>query len=194
MSAQEVGEFLTQLRHTFSRLADLPIPSIACISGAALGGGLELALCCHFRIISENALIGLPETRLGIIPGAGGTYRLAQAIGMSDARSMILTGKRYPGYNPMSRKMAHEFVQRADSDRDGTDPRSTRMLCEAAAMTLAENISRGGPVAVRAALEAIKGGSQEAENAAYDKVLKTKDRNEALAAFAEKRDARFVGE
>lgn len=194
MSTQEVDDFLGKLRHTFSRLADLPIPSIACISGAALGGGLELALCCHFRVISENAVIGLPETRLGIIPGAGGTYRLAEAVGMSDARSMILTGKRFVGYNQIAKKLAHEYVQRADEDRDGADPRSTLLLAQAAAFRLAENISRGGPIAIRAALEAIKGGSQEAENAAYEKVLKTKDRTEALNAFAEKRNPVFKGE
>lgn len=94
MTPEETQDFLTSLRHTFSRLAHLPVPSIACVSGVALGGGLELALCCHFRIFSMNAVVGLPETRLAIIPGAGGTYRLQRLVGMANALDLILTGRR----------------------------------------------------------------------------------------------------
>lgn len=88
------ARLLTALRNTFSRLSTLPVPSIACVSVMALGGGLELALCCHLRAFSSNAVVGLPETRLAIMPGASGTYRLPKVVGLSHALDLILTGRR----------------------------------------------------------------------------------------------------
>jgi methylglutaconyl-CoA hydratase len=86
--------FLSNLRNTFTSLSALPIPTISAISSLALGGGLELALCTHMRVMASTAVVGLPETRLGIIPGAGGTYRLPALIGLGRARDLILTGRR----------------------------------------------------------------------------------------------------
>lgn len=198
MSQGEVQDFLMTLRHTFSRLASSPIPTIAAVSGSALGGGLELALCCHFRVFSDNAVVGLPETRLAIIPGAGGTFRLAQAIGQSRAREMILTGRRFGGLEASLFGLCHRLSP--DLGEDSTvepselTPDQSNLMAKATALKLAEEIANGGPIAIRAALQAIDGSSQEAENAAYETILQTKDRTEALRAFAEKRKPEFKGE
>lgn len=90
-------DFLLKLRTTFKNLASLEIPTISAISSLALGGGLELALCTHLRVFASSSAVGLPETRLAIIPGAGGTYRLPSVIGVNRARDMILTGRRVTG-------------------------------------------------------------------------------------------------
>ena len=193
MSEQEVEDFLHSLRHVFTRLATLPVPTIACVSGAALGGGLELALCCDFRVFSESAVVGLPETRLAIIPGGGGTHRLSQAVGLSRAKDLILTGRRVTGEEAHLIGLCHRLVAgpTEEEQQQGLDQNAQ---AQSEALSLAKEIAGGGPVAIRAALEAVRGGSQEAENAAYKKVLKTQDRTEALAAFAGKRSPEFKGE
>ena len=85
------------MRNTFTNLSNLPIPTISAISSVALGGGLELALCTTFRVFGSSAIVGQPETKLAIIPGAGGTYRLPALIGVNRARDLILTGRRVGG-------------------------------------------------------------------------------------------------
>lgn len=95
MDQQEVKEFVQSLRSTFDRLASLPTPTVAVINGPALGGGLELALACDLRIASDQAEFALPEVRLGLIPGAGGTQRLPQIVGPGTAREIIFTARRY---------------------------------------------------------------------------------------------------
>ena len=96
MSESEVRAFGLLLRSTFSKIEDLPIPAIACIEGYALGGGLEMALACDLRVATPESTLGLPETSLAIIPGAGGTYRLPKLIGQTRAKEMIFTANRYP--------------------------------------------------------------------------------------------------
>lgn len=93
MTVPEVKRFLGCIRDVFARLAALPIPTVACVSGHALGGGLELALCCHLRVFSGNTTVALPKTRLGIIPGAGETYRLPKIVGSALACDLVLTGR-----------------------------------------------------------------------------------------------------
>lgn len=193
MNEREVEDFLHSLRYTFTRLATLPIPTIACVSGAALGGGLELALCCDLRVFSDSAVVGLPETRLAIIPGAGGTHRLSQAIGLSGAKDLILTGRRVGAEEAHRMGLCHRLVPNLRAS-DHPQGEADSAYVQAEALNFALDIARGGPVAIRAALEAIRGGNQEAENNAYKKVLKTNDRMEALAAFTGKRSAVFKGE
>ncbi|CAG8813436.1 20344_t:CDS:2, partial [Racocetra persica] len=93
MSPSDVTKFIQNIRRAFRELETLPIPSIAVIDGAAVGGGFELALCCDLRVAGENAKLALPETRLAIIPGAGGTQRLARVIGIAKAKELIYTGR-----------------------------------------------------------------------------------------------------
>ncbi|KAL6852632.1 hypothetical protein ACO1O0_007180 [Amphichorda felina] len=192
---QETADFLTNLRATFSDLAALPVPTISAISSLALGGGLELALSTHFRVLTSNATVGLPETRLGILPGAGGTHRLPALIGIARARDLVLTGRRVAAPEAYFLGIADRLVEVVPEDeRDGSDILSlARKGALAEAVRLAQEICEGGPVAVRAALQAVMWAREEKENEMYERVVATEDRNEALKAFQEKRKPVFKG-
>jgi len=194
-TADETSAFLTNLRSTFTSLSTLPIPTISAISSLALGGGLELALCTHLRILASTAQIALPETRLGIIPGAGGTYRLPALIGLSRARDMILTGRRVSAAEAYFLGVADRLLEVVgeEGEEEGALMRraSDEVLREA--VQLARDICQGGPAAVRSVLEAVSWAREEVENKCYERVVKTEDRNEALAAFREKRRPVFTG-
>lgn len=191
MSLPETRNFLTSLRNILFRLSTLPVPTIACVSGVALGGGLELALSCHLRVFAQNASVGLPETRLAIIPGAGGTYRLPKIVGLSHALDLILTGRRVHADEALTMGLCHRLV--ASGHETDSNPESQRALSLDAGITLARQITRGGPAALRAALNLLIGGQDALENAAYEAVLSTEDRNEGLQAFLEKRAPVFHG-
>jgi enoyl-CoA hydratase/carnithine racemase len=164
----------------------LPCPVIAAINGAAFGGGLELALACDFRIAAEGAPMGLVETRLGIIPGAGGTQRLARLIGVARAKELIVTGRRLDAAAARGWGIVSEVVPPAE--------------LEAAAQRLADELAGAAPLAVAQAKAAIDGGVGLSlgeglllERRAYEVVLTSADRDEGLAAFAEKRTPVFQG-
>ena len=191
MSGDETRHFLTELRRVFSKLASLPIPSIACVSGLALGGGLELALCCHLRVFSGNAVVAFPETKLAIIPGAGGTHRLPRVVGLSHALDMVLTGRRVKAVEAAHMGLCNRLV--FSGEHDCADLGAVRRLTLANTLSLARDICAGGPIAVRAALRALAMANEEAENAAYTSVLGTSDRAEALCAFQTKRSPQYLG-
>jgi enoyl-CoA hydratase len=163
-----------------------PKPVIAAVGGYALGGGCELALACHLRIASATARFGLPEVGLGIIPGYGGTVRLARAVGIGHATEMILTG------DPIDAARAREIglvsaVVEADA-----------LLVEA--KKLARRVTKNGPLAVRMALESLRGGLDAAfpealsmESALFGLLASTGDMREGMKAFLEKRRATFRG-
>ncbi|HEU5163824.1 MAG TPA: enoyl-CoA hydratase-related protein [Thermoanaerobaculia bacterium] len=169
-----------------SRIERFPKVVIAAINGFALGGGCELALACHIRIASEKAQIGLPEVTLGIIPGYGGTQRMARLLGKGKALEMILTGDRIPA---------------ADAERIGLVNRvvpAEQLL--ATAEEMARKIASRGPVAVRAAIEAVNVGlemgfedGQFLEATLFGLLCATEDTKEGLSAFIEKRAAEFKG-
>jgi len=169
------------------RIENLPIPSIAAINGYAYGGGLELALACTLRVASENARMGLPETSLGILPGYGGTQRLARLLGTSRAAELILTSEK--------------GITAADAGRLGLVNRVVAAgQALAAAMDLALAIVKNGPIACRYALEAIRRGREMplSEGLAYEATLfglcaSTQDMKEGMTAFLEKRPAKFTG-
>jgi methylglutaconyl-CoA hydratase len=164
----------------------LPQPTIAAINGFAFGGGTELLLACDLRVAAPHAQFGLTEVSLAIIPGAGGTQRLPRLVGKSRAKDLILTGRR---------------LGAQEAERIGLVNRlASEAHLEAAALELARAISANGPVAVRAAKEAIDRGSElplaeglEIEASCYERTLPTADRVEALAAFSEKRPPVFHG-
>ena len=159
--------FLLTLRTTLNSLAALPIPTISAISSLALGGGLELALSTHFRVLSSNAVVGLPETRLGIIPGAGGTFRLPALIGVARARDLIVTGRRVSAAEAYFLGIADRLVEVAPETEEqareweGLDEaaRGRAMLALARRTVLSEavrmagEVCEGGPVAARAAMD-----------------------------------------
>lgn len=159
-------------------------------------------------MLSSNALVGLPETRLGIIPGAGGTHRLPSLIGIGRARDLILTGRRVGGPEAYFLGIADRLVEvlpesEADAGalKTGDDDKAAqgRLLRLARKSVLSESVNlagaicEGGPVAVRAALHAVQRPHESVENAMYERVVKTEDRDEALAAFGEKRKPVFKG-
>ncbi|EME77805.1 uncharacterized protein MYCFIDRAFT_200224 [Pseudocercospora fijiensis CIRAD86] len=190
---EDTREFLRNLRTTFTRLASLPIPTISAIGSTAFGGGLELALCTHFRVLASTASLGLPETRLAIIPGGGGTYRLPAIIGQSRARDMILTGRRVSGEEAYFIGLCDRLVQISEDELNGAGVARGKVFEQA--VELAKTICEGGPIAIRAAMQAVNGWEkgEESENAAYETILHTQDRTEALKAFGEKRKPVFKG-
>ncbi|TYJ06399.1 hypothetical protein E1A91_A12G231100v1 [Gossypium mustelinum] len=187
MTAAEVHSFVNYLRSTFSLIEELQIPTIAVIEGAALGGGLEMALSCDLRICGENALLGLPETGLAIIPGAGGTQRLPRLVGKSIAKDIIFTGRRIGGRDAMSMGLVNYCVPAGEAH-----PK---------ALEIAREINQKGPIAIRMAKRAINEGIEremvsalDLEEECYEQTLNTKDRLEGLTAFAEKRKPIYTGE
>jgi methylglutaconyl-CoA hydratase len=187
MPEEKVAPFVGRLRNAFDSLATLPIPTIATIDGVALGGGLELALACDIRVASANATLGLPETNLAIIPGAGGTQRLPRVVGVAKAKQLIFTGARLNGIEAHGLGIVNEVVREGSS--------------YAKAVEIANQIVDKGPVGVRMAKKAIDEGiavplsqALEIEKNCYAQVVPTKDRVEGLKSFTEKRKPVYRGE
>ena len=186
MTLEETRSFLRSLNAVVDAVAAFPRPVIAALNGAAFGGGLELALACDFRLAADTAELGLVETRLGIIPGACGTQRLARVAGLAVAKELILTGRRVGAARARELGVVSEVVPAA--------------ALTAAAARLAAELTGAGPLAVTQAKRAIDGGFDlplpEAlahERACYEIVLESADRDEGLSAFAEKRPPQFTG-
>jgi enoyl-CoA hydratase/carnithine racemase len=161
-------------------------PLIAAINGYALGGGLEIALCCDLRVAAEHARFGFPEVRAGIFPGAGGTQRLARAIPLARAMEMILGGEQVSAQEALQWGLVNRVVP------------LTELL--PAANALAASILKGGPLAVRAAKQAILQGAGLplaegliVEERLMSEILRTEDAQEGPRAFAEKRAPSFQG-
>lgn len=187
MGAEEVHRFHGDLKAALRGIESSPKVFLAALNGAALGGGCELALACDLRLMSTEAEVGLPEVGLGIIPGGGGTQRLARAVGVARAKDLILTARRVKA----DEAAAMGLVSRAVAPE--------RLREEALAW--AGLVARNAPVSLRQAKRAIDGGFalplDEAlafENRMYQDCLATRDRVEALKAFAEKRKPIFTGE
>lgn len=180
------GKLLLE-KFVYRQLAELPMPTIAAIEGAALGGGLELALCCDLRIASERATLGMPEVRLGVIPGSGGTQRLPRVVGPSRAKELILLG---------------EIIDAATAERWGL---VNRVVPAGGAMEAArdwaQTIASRGPLAEREAkrlvdiaIETELDAGMAAELDASERIFSTDDMIEGARAFFEKRSPDFTGE
>jgi enoyl-CoA hydratase/carnithine racemase len=189
---QQMGdtEIRSQLMLYESELAWLSaphFPTVAALNGAALGGGLELALACDLRLAVPDALLGLPETTLGIIPAAGGTQRLVRLVGEARAKELILLGRRVHTEEALRIGLIHRIV---------SEPAA--LMTETLAYI--QPIVDGAPIAQRAALRAIAAAADLPldqglvfERECYETCLSSADRKEALAAFSEKRKPRFSG-
>jgi enoyl-CoA hydratase/carnithine racemase len=187
MSENDVRVQVQLYRSELGPLDRSPKPVVAAINGAALGGGLELALCCDLRVAASHAVLGLPETTLGIIPGAGGTQRLPRVVGEARAKEMILLGRRLTADEALAWGLVNRVTPAGKSVVDD-------------AIEWIGPIADGAPIAQAAALEALDRALDvtlemglELEKVSYDKTLVSEDRREALAAFAEKRRPRFQG-
>ncbi len=173
-------------QRVFRAIERFPKPVIAAINGFALGGGCELALACHIRIASEKAQLGLPEVTLGIIPGYGGTQRMARLLGKGKALELILTGDRVGAVEAERIGLVNKVVA----------PEELMSTCE----EMARRITTRAPLAVRSAIEAVMSGSempfeegQFLEATLFGLLCATDDTKEGMKAFIEKRPAEFKG-
>lgn len=186
ISADKAGAYVNAVASAIETWGEIRKPTICAMNGLALGGGLELAMACDLRILVEGAEVGLPEVRLGIIPGAGGTQRMARLIGEARAKELILLGCRIGADRALEIGLVHRVVSRANL-RGATDA----ILGELAAcaplslMTAKSAIERGYGKPLTEALQM--------ERECYDVTLHSEDRDEGLAAFAEGRAPRFKG-
>ncbi len=182
----EVGIALArQGQQLFHQIEQLEKPVIAMINGACLGGGLELAMACHLRIAADSAKLGLPELRLGLIPGYGGTQRLPRLVGRSKATELILTSALIDG---------------TEAERIGLVSRAVPLTeLELAVHTLAETICERSPLSIVAALVAIDQGCMsdekgyQVEREGFGGLLESSDAHEGMKAFLEKRSPHFRG-
>ena len=185
-NAEDETPLAFRLSAALLSLEELPKPAIAAVRGFALGGGLELALACDFRYLAEDARVGLPEIKLGIFPGAGGTQRLPRLVGVGRAREMIYSGRHIKAAEALAIGLADKVVPADD------------LL--AAAMEYAAVLAKGATVAIGAAKRAINatlGMSMKdglaVENSGFDACFATDDAKEGLAAFLAKREPAFQG-
>jgi len=186
MDAGQVQQAVARIRAVVERIAALPMPVIAALNGVAFGGGTELALACDIRIAADTAKLGLTETSLAIIPGAGGTQRLPRLVGIAKAKELIYTARRIDAATALQIGLVNDVVRPSE--------------LRARVMDLAREISANGPIAVRQAKFAINEGMNVGlhsglaiEGKAYDVVIPTADRLEGLQAFAEKRPPKYEG-
>ncbi|MEM6866340.1 MAG: enoyl-CoA hydratase-related protein [Bacteroidota bacterium] len=169
----------------FSFVANLSTPVIGAINGFALGGGLELAMSCHFRIASENAKMGLPEVSLGVIPGYGGTQRLPQLIGKGRAMEMIMTAGMIDANKALDYGLVNHVVPLGE----------LLPFCK----KIAGRISNNSAVAIKHAIKAVNAGysydmdGYAVEIGAFGQCFGTNDFKEGTSAFLEKRKADFPG-
>lgn len=183
LDGEGFGRYLTRLRDALERIATAEWVSVAAIDGHALGGGLELAMACTFRVASVRAKLGLPEVKLGLLPGAGGTQRLPRLIGRSAAMDLLVGGHSVGGEEALGLGLV---------DRLADDP-------DHAAATWASNVASGPRLAIKAIVRCVDATElgfaegMEVEAAEVSRLFETADGREGVNAFVEKRPPRFTG-
>ncbi|MBB5324634.1 enoyl-CoA hydratase [Anoxybacillus tepidamans] len=185
-TSEQAAELARAGQQVMEKLEQFPKPVIAAIHGAALGGGLELAMGCHIRLVAENAKLGLPELQLGIIPGFAGTQRLMRYVGFGKAMEMMWTSEPITGIEAVQWGLANKAVP------------EEQLLEEA--KTLANKIAQKSPISVRATIELLHAAKTrsfheavEQEAILFGKVFISEDAKEGVQAFIEKRPAQFRG-
>lgn len=186
LNPREAQQFARAGQAVFDTVAALPKPVIAAVNGFALGGGCELALACHMRVASATARFGQPEAKLGLIPGYGGTQRLARLVGQGRALEMLLTGGMVDASTALAWGLVNRVVEPAE--------------LQSAAQRLAEETAVVSPLAAARCLEAVRIGlnlpldqALKVEAALFGLCFASDDMREGTRAFLEKRPARFTG-
>ena len=186
ITPDDIRQAVRNGQQVFNRIAALKVPTVAAIHGAAMGGGCELALACDIRLASMNASMGLTETRLAIIPGAGGTQRLPRLVGRGKAKELIFTGQRIGAQEALNIGLVNKICE--PNDLMAECQQMAGMICET------------GPIAIEQAKYAINYGIDAdihtglaIESNAYWVTIPTEDRLEGLAAFKEKRKPVYKG-
>lgn len=191
LSQEEVNQTVSRFRSLTMQIESTPIPVIAAMDGFALGGGFEIALACDIRVASSEAKFGLVETKLAIIPGAGGTQRLPRIVGPSIAKELIFTGRIIDAKSAKEYGIVNHVVEQNDS----------KDAAFAKAIQISQEILPNGPIGVKMAKTAINKGLQvdmntgcSIEEHCYARIIPTTDRLEGLNAFVEKRKPIYKGE
>ena len=190
IKAMSERSFAEALRHPaasfWRRLAAIKTPTIAAVSGFALGGGCELALACDMIVASDTALFGQPEITLGIIPGGGGTQRLARVLGKQRTMEYVLTGRRFDAEMALQMGLVNKVAKKGSWLQE--------------AMVLAQTVAERPPIAARLAKQAVIAADETAlsaglenERRLYELAMATEDRVEGMQAFLEKRQPKFEG-
>jgi enoyl-CoA hydratase/carnithine racemase len=178
LSYGQMAERSARLQASFTAVAQIPKPVVAAITGYALGGGLELALCADFRVLGESATVGQPEILLGIIPGAGGTQRLPRLIGPAKAKDLIFSGRQVAAADALAIGLADKVVPDAE--------------VHAAAIDLVKQYAGGPSLAIRAAKQAVDAGLEvdlatglEIERLQFSALFSTEDQKSGMRSFIE---------
>lgn len=179
----EMGERMRLGQNTFAKLDTLRVPSLALINGYAFGGGLELALACTFRMATARAKVGLPEVKLGLIPGYGGTQRLPRLIGEGRALQMIMTGRAVGAQEAREMGLVQEVIE--------GDPMARALEFAGEVSKLSLPVLRFARDAVNRALDRTLEAGFEAEANLNNLAFQLNDATEGMAAFEEKRDPEF---
>ena len=187
LSYAQMAERSARLQAAFTAVAEIPKPVVAAVTGYALGGGLELALCADFRVLGENAKVGQPEILLGVIPGAGGTQRLPRLIGPSRAKDLIFTGRHMPADEALAIGLADKVVPDAEVYQ--------------AAREMAARYVAGPALALRAATQAVDKGLEvdlatglEVERLNFAALFATEDQKSGMRSFVENGPGKAVFE
>lgn len=185
-TGDEFSNLATYGQDLFERMETFPKPIIAAIHGAALGGGLELAMGCHIRLVAENAKLGLPELQLGLIPGFAGTQRLSRFVGTAKAAELLFTSEPITGIEAAQFGLAnHAFPEEQLFEK---------------AYEMARKFAKKSPVSLKAAIKLLnyakteefyEGVKEEAE--LFGEVFVSEDAKEGISAFIEKREPKFIG-
>lgn len=191
LSPEEIYQTVGKFRSLTLQIESTPFPIIAAVDGFALGGGFEIALACDIRVASSEARFGLVETKLAIIPGAGGTQRLPRIVGPSIAKELIFTGRIIDAKSAKEYGILNHVVEQNDS----------KDAAFAKALEISHEILPNGPLGVKMAKTAINKGLEvdmntgcAIEDHCYARVIPTTDRLEGLKAFTEKREPIYKGE
>ncbi|MEH7389006.1 enoyl-CoA hydratase [Bacillus sp. JJ1503] len=185
-TGDDFSKLSTYGQELFERMETFPKPIIAAIHGAALGGGLELAMGCHFRLVAENSKLGLPELQLGLIPGFAGTQRLPRLVGTAKAAEMLFTSDPITGLEAVQYGLANHAYPESE-------------LLENA-YNIAKKIAKKSPVSIKAAIDLLnyskpkeyfEGVKMEAQ--LFGDVFVSEDGKEGISSFIEKREPKFTG-